>query len=121
MFELIQNSKLNIKAFKEFFPNLDWIKAPRSLTSKHVDYFYIGKYEDEYKKVKIVIRPSGRMAITESLKNRDINTGEIPKKNSAKVGDWGTYLEVIIDEKVLEKVREAAKTKPKMEKQTITW
>jgi hypothetical protein len=119
---LIEDNNLNIKAFKDFFSKLDWVRVPRTLTQDHVDYFYIGSYEDEELKVSINIRPTYYMQVFETFKNRTLD-GKKPTSISSKskLVNWSSSVEVKVDDSFMDKVKSVAKDKPIQTSQIVTW
>jgi len=119
---LIENEKLNIEEFKSLAPTLNWLKLPRKLGPNHTEYFYSSKYEDSSTIIKVTIRPSLWMSVSESFKNRMPMDGSIPKPDyKGPVVEWGSYAEMAIDESVLNKIKEWAKPPANVPTQTMTW
>lgn len=119
---LIENNKLNIEEFKAFFDSINWKRVPRNLGQDHSEYFYIGSYEDDDKIVQVTIRPSKIMAVSETFKRRMISDGSIPPEGfKGQVVNWGSSVEVRVDDKFLEAVVKAAKPLPPRENQVLTW
>jgi len=119
---LIDNEKLNVDEFKKIAPNLDWLKLPRKLGPNHAEYFYCSRFEDDSTIIKITIRPSLQMSVSESFKNRMPMDGSIPKPDyKGPVVEWGGYIEMTIDEGVLSKVMGWAKDPENKSKQTMSW
>ena len=119
---LITDDKLNYKEFKDFFQQLSWIKYPRKLGVNHIDYFYVGQYDDEQKVIKVVARPSLRMQISESFKNRT-DEGKIPPEGFPrnKLCTWGTTIEVLITEEFFKNLETISISPPKVTKQVVEW
>lgn len=117
---LIEDNKLNIKQFKDFFNSLDWVRVPRTLTQDHTDYFYIGTYEDEEKKVSISIRPSLYMKVVETIKNLTPE-GKKPTSDNVRLVNWSSSVEVQVDESLMNKVKSVAKEKKQEENQIVSW
>jgi len=118
---LIVKQKLNFSAFKRFYKKMAWIKTSRKLSDTKVDDFYIGRYEDKEMDIKVSIRPSMRMAVSESFKNMT-PTGEKPAKDyKGKLCEFGTTIEVIIDDKFLDKIAKEVKSDLTGETQRISW
>lgn len=119
---LIEDEKLNIEEFKSMFDSFDWIKAPRKLTKKITEYFYIGKYEDSDKIIRVTIRPSMRMQIIETFKNRHPRTGAPVKEDyKGETVQFGSCVETLITENLLDKIKKEAVTNKKKTIQTIDW
>lgn len=104
---LIKDFKLDVEEFKSFYTKIKWQKAPRKLTHDHVDYFYVGEYSDEERVIRISIRPSKRMQISESFKGFD-KAGKKLENNPEKGVNFGTTVEVVISEATLEKIKKLA-------------
>jgi len=111
---LIKNGNLDFEELKSFFKELEWKKVPRKLGPDHLDFFYVGYYESDEKIVEIKVRPSLRMQVTESFKNRIATTGkEPPKEYKGILANFGSTIEVVIDKSVIEKLKKLAKPKDK--------
>lgn len=118
---LIENEQLNILNFKEFFPKLTWTRIPRKLGVNHRDFFYIGSYEDDKIIVKASIRPSLRMQVFETFKNRTVD-GEIPPPgHKGKLCDWGGSVTVKVDENFFSKIKEVSVEMSLPKIQTLSW
>ena len=118
---LIKDSALDISSFKEFFDQIKWLRVPRTLGLDHAQFFYLGSYEDSEKRVKITLRPSMYMAVEETLKNRT-KTGEAPVDSyRGTLYDYGSSVEVKIDDSMLEKIKSIAKEQPATSPQKLTW
>jgi hypothetical protein len=119
---LIENGKLNVPEFKEFFDQIQWKRVPRSLGPNHSEFFHVGSYEDSDKIIAITIRPSKIMALSETFKNRMLNDGSVPPEGyKGQTNNWGTSVEVLVDDKFIQAVVEAAKPLPAREHQVLTW
>jgi hypothetical protein len=119
---LIENGKLNIDEFKAFFPNINWKRVPRKLGPNHSEFFHMGNYEDPEKIIAITIRPSKIMAVSETFRNRLPTDGSVPKEGyRGQLVDWGSTVEVRVDESFLKAVADAAKPMPVREHQTVSW
>jgi len=110
---LIENGNLDFEEFKKFLNKLEWKKVPRKLGPDHSEYFYIANYEDEEKKIRIQVRPSLRMKVTESFKNRTIHGNIPPEGYRGQLVDFGSTAEVLIDKSVIEKLKKIAKSPDK--------
>lgn len=118
---LIENEQLNIVEFKLMFDKLSWIRVPRKLGPNHKDFFYIASYEDDKIIVKASVRPSLRMQIFESFKNRTLE-GEIPTETyKGKLCEWGSSVIVKIDEHFLNRVKEVSKDLLPTKTQIVSW
>ena len=122
---IIENDKINVEELKKLVPQMNWIYAPRVLSIKHTDHFYIGNFENDNKKVSITIRPSMRMEVKETYKNRVHNTGELPDpKKKYKLGeltDFGYYAQAVVETSFLDKVKELAVANKGKDTQKIGW
>lgn len=114
---LIKDGKFNIEEFKKVHKELKWQKAPRKLGINHSDFFYVGSYEDSEKKINIQIRPSMRMKVQESFKGFDKNGKKVPNGEF----QFGTTVEVVVDNKFVDKIKELALIKPEDSKQKVSW
>jgi hypothetical protein len=111
---LIENNKLNVQEFKEVFDSISWTRLPRKLGVNHTEYFYSGYWETPTFKVQITVRPSLVMALTETFKNRMVTDGSIPADGyRGQLVDWGSYIEMRVDQKFLDDV--ALRAVPKAE------
>lgn len=118
---LIEKEQLNIEEFKKFFNKMEWIRYPRKLGVNHVDYFYVGIYEDSGIIVKASIRPSLRMQLFESFKGRTLD-GEIPAPDyKGKTCEWGSSVTVNVDGSFFEKVKSVSKEPTPTKTQTLSW
>lgn len=114
---LIKDNKLDVEEFKSIFNTLTWIKAPRHLSPKVTEYFYIGTYEDADKIIKIKLRPSKRLQITESTKGHD----KYGNKISNGGHEFGQTIEVLAENSLIEKIHQAAKPLEPKTKQVVNW
>ena len=120
--QLIKDQKLNMTNFKKIFNTLDWLRVPRKLNQDVTDYFYIGKYEDEEKIIKVKVRPDMHMAVEETLKNMTLDGKKPPKGAvSKKLCNWGASVEVLIDDSVLNRIKKIAKVIEAPTAQKVTW
>jgi hypothetical protein len=119
---LIEDGKLNLEEFRATVPQLEWIKLPRVLGPNHTEYFYSAKFEDSSKIIKVIVRPSLWIAITESFKNRKSMDGSVPEEGyKGALVDWGSYIEAKVDENFIEKIKTLAKSPEERTVQTISW
>jgi len=118
---LIENGLLDFQEFKKIYKDLKWRKLPRSLNKKVKDYFYVGRYEDDKKIINIAIRPTKFMKVEETWKNRKLDGSKPPKGWAGKVCEWGTTIEVLIDDTVLDKIKKVSKTPKGGTVQKVTW
>jgi hypothetical protein len=109
---LIEDGKLNLDEFKARFDEFTWIKVPRQLGPNHTDFFFVCKHEDEDWIIEIKTRPSKRMKVSESYKHCDIKGNIVPKETKEKFV-FGTTVEVVISDSVLDKISQVAKEKEK--------
>lgn len=119
---LIENNALNIVEFKKLFSNITWTKLPRKLNVNHSDFFYTGVYETPDTVVKITVRPSMNMAISETFKNRMPMDGSIPPDNYRGVlVEWGSTVEIKVDEKFIANVDAVAEKLVSKPTQSLEW
>ena len=114
-FKLIKDGQLDIESFKEIFGKISWIRAPRKLTEKHTDYWYIGKYEDLKKKDRLLVKvsPTKWMRVVETqIGAHKVNKG---------YKDWSASAEVRVGDVLMTKIKEASKEPPKHEMQEVDW
>lgn len=118
---LIEDGQLNFQQFKKIHKRLEWKKVPRELNQKVKDYFYIGTYEDENILVKVSIRPTKYMKVEETFKGRKLD-GSVPNKIfKGQTCNWGSTVEVLIDDSVLDEIKKLAKTPKGDATQKVTW
>jgi len=118
---MIQDNELNVKEFKDFFCNLEWIKVPRTLSNETSDYFYVGTYETEDRKVHVSVRPSMRMQITDTNKKCTKN-GDTPLDTyNGRFYHYSTSAEVLVEKSLINKIESVAKELPKQKNQTVSW
>lgn len=118
---LIENGKLNITEFKAIFNDIAWTRLPRKLGPNHTEYFYVGSLENESLKIQVTIRPSLVMAISETFKNRVMTDGSIPLEGyRGPLVDWGSSLEMRVDQKFLDEVAAKASVKSEHASSTLT-
>lgn len=119
---LIVDNKLDTAALKQAFSTITWTILPRSLGPNHTEHFYTGQYSDDVKEIKIILRPSLTMSVTESFKNRMPQNGNIPQPGYVgPLVDWGSYVEVKVPESFLAEVKSVAQPLPVKQKQKIEW
>jgi hypothetical protein len=119
---LIKDGVLNIEEFKALMPTLSWKRAPRWAGKDREDVFYISHYEDDNKIIEVSIRPSLRMLLSESFKNYTPKGDPAPENYTGPLVDWGSSVEVIIDEKFLEEIKKLAEPAgPTSTLQKISW
>jgi len=111
---LIKDRQLDMEVFKSEYQNWDWRKVPRKLNEDIKEFFFVANYQDDFRIISVKIRPSMRMALTESFKNRDLNGNEAPEgtkvPNNKFKYDYGSTVTVLIDDNFLDKIKEIAKT-----------
>lgn len=118
---LIKDNKLDIEEFKTFFDKLKWLKLPRKLGQNHTEHFYVGKYEDDERIIKITLRPSLRMQVSESFKNYTLRGELAPKDYKQETCNWGATIEVIASKSMAEKILEVCEELPEKTKQVLEW
>lgn len=119
---LIKDGNLDIKEFKSMMTKFNWRRVPRWFGPDRKDVFYIVKYEDEEKKIEVSVRPSLRMKVNESFKNYTTKGAPAPENYTGTTVDWGTSVEVLIDEKFLNEIQKLAKNNLETSKvQKVTW
>lgn len=118
---LIENNQLNVHSLKEIFNELSWVKYPRKLNENHTDYFYVGMLDNDIKRIKINVKPNLEMQIEETFKNMTLDGQVPPPEYKGRLCEWGTTVQVIIDETFLDQVKlVSSEFKPKAT-QKITW
>jgi predicted methyltransferase len=118
---LIKDQQLDAQEFKKFYKQINWQKLPRQLNKNHSDYFYIGQYEDDEKIIGITLRPNKAMQVSESFKGYSKHGKKLPKNSKEKKVNWGTTVQLRVDQKTFDKIKEIAKEKPKINTQFLTW
>jgi hypothetical protein len=120
--DLIVDNQLDGNALKAMFGSIAWTILPRNLGPNHSEYFYTGHYSDEVKEIKIILRPSLTMSVTESFKNRMSQNGAVPPPEyRGLLVDWGQYVEVQVPASFLQNVIAVAKPLATKQKQKIEW
>lgn len=119
-----EENKLDVVEFKNFYKNLKWTKVVRRVGSTE-ELWYKGEYEDEDKIVKATIRPSMRMQLTETFKNRLANgtapkKGQKPSKTSPFV-EYGSTVQVIVNEQLVETIDKVSTKLQKKKPQKVEW
>lgn len=119
---LIKNGNLDSAAFKDFFEKLEWKKVPRVLSKKIKEHFFIGFYEDDKMKVEISVRPSKRMQVKESFKNR-LKNGNEPKnpEDPNAIYTFGTSVEILVEDSFIKHLQKIAKTPEIIKIQKLDW
>lgn len=118
---LIEENKLNIDYFKLIFDSIIWKKKIRVLSENRKEVFYIGKFENEDKVIKITIRPSMRMQVSESFKNRTLEGKVPPKDFKGQLCEFGSTIEVIVDKSVVDQISQKSKNYETEKPQVISW
>jgi len=118
---LISEGKLDFNKFKETYKSLKWVRVPRQLGPNHSDFFYVGSLKDKSHTINIQVRPSMRMKVSESFKKYDRNGKELETKNEESLFWFGSTVEVIIDDTVLDKIKKVATHKLDNDKQKVSW
>ena len=118
---LIENQQLNIEEFKSIFNDLSWYKLPRKLNQDHSEFFYIGKLDTPEKIIKITVRPSMCMQVEETFKNMTLEGLTPPANYKGRLCEWGTTVEVRIDNLLLDKVKEVSQEYEKRKTQFVSW
>lgn len=106
---------LNAQAFKEYFSKMSWIFVPRVLSEKFKDYYYVGEYKDNDRKIFVKVRPTKQANITESL------IDAVPSSSGRGAADYGSYCQVRVEDSFLDKIKEVAQEQPRNKKQSISW
>jgi len=118
---LVKEDKLNLEEFKKIYKDLEWLRVPRTLGVDHSEYFYVGKkYSDDHR-INVQVRPTMRMKVAESFKKYDRNGKEVDPKRAKEVFWFGSTVEVVIDNSVLDKIKEIAVEKKEDLKQKVSW
>jgi hypothetical protein len=118
---LIADGKLNVETFKSLFEKLSWIQAPRVLGVNHREFFYFCRYEEDDWFLIIKVRPSKWMQVSETFRGRTIQGNVPPENHNGPTVDWGSTVEVKIDQALFDKIKEVSVAKPEREVQTVKW
>lgn len=118
---LIKDGEFKISHFKKMYKEMEWVRVPRSLGPRHKDFFYVGSFEDDNKKVVIKIRPTMFMVVQEIIKNCDKNGDAPPKNYRGTTYEFGHTVEVKIDETFLNKIKEVASSELIEKRQKVVW
>jgi len=119
--ELIKDGKFKLSFFKKFYEQMQWTRVPRQLGPKHPAFFYYGKYEDKFKIVNIRIRPTMFMVVEETVKGCDKNGNKPPTNYRGQTFEFGTTVEVKIDEAFLKKIKDLAQAETTTSIQKVSW
>ena len=115
------NPELDLVVFKEMVNELPWYKKIRKLGSVE-QTFFIATLETDEKIIHISIRPSKRMQISESFKNRDTEGRAIPEGRQVReVVNFGATVEILVDDSLINKINSIAKDYVKPKQQVISW
>lgn len=115
---------LNEEELKNLLPKINWIKKIRKVGSIE-ETWYRGDLEDNDRKIKLVIRPSMRMQVIETYKDRLMN-GVAPKKGqkpskATPFVDYGCSCQVLVSEEFVNKIDQLAKDFKRKPLQKISW
>ena len=117
---LIENNKFNLKEFKKIYKSMNWKKVCRK-TGSSMDFFYIGILDNENKKIKVKIRPSMRMMVEETGKNFDKNGIALKENYDGIKYEFGTTIEVLINEKFLSQIQKLCKDTNENNIEKVNW
>jgi len=112
---------LNIKTFKEQLELFPWTKKIRKLGNQE-QVFYIATLNTDTKTIHISIRPTLRMQLSESFKNRDTE-GRAIKEGSRprEVVSFGSTVEVLVDSTLINKIESIAKDIELKKPVVVSW
>lgn len=119
-----QSKELDIELFKKYISKIDWIKKEEIIKDlKQITYR--GDFEDENKKIKVIIRPTKWMQIHEIFKNR-LQNGVPPEKDfkpsrTNPLVDFGCSCQVFVDDSFVEKIDTLAKEFKRNPVQKVSW
>jgi len=116
-----KEGNLDFDYFKKIHKELVWKKVPRELSKKVKEYFYTGEYEDSKRIIKVSIRPTKYMKIQETFKGRKPDGSAPNKLYKGPLVNWGSTVEVLIDDSVLNEIKKLAKTPNITGVQKVTW
>lgn len=116
-FELFDtDGELKIDKLKEVVKTSPWYRTPRNLTLGKTEHFYYCMDETGDRRIKLVLRPSRRLQIQESLLK------VIPDRRGQPAGDYGHTKELVVDEEFYENVKDMSQEPPVSKSPTsITW
>ena len=118
---LIIDQQLNLEEFKGFYKQMNWKVMHRKLSDTISDTFYVGIYKDKKRNIKVTIRPSMVMMISESTKGLT-EKGKKPWFGyKGELFDFGTTIEVKIDDQFLNRIKEEASTDDGEQIQQVAW
>ena len=118
---LIKDGNLDFSEFRSVVKKLDWTKITRNLDGRRNENFFIGRYEDEFKVIKVSVRPSFKMQISESYKNKTAD-GKIPSKNyNGPLYNFGTTIEVEIDQSFIDELDKISVPAGIKDKKVFKW
>lgn len=114
LFKIEDGSVILIKsALKKMIPKMDWRYVDRSLPAG-LDKFYVGTFENDETQIHISLRPGRRCKVMETQKN-------VMKTSQGGLRDYGTSLEIIVDDLFVAHIKSIAKPKEENKMQTFTW
>jgi hypothetical protein len=120
--DIIVDQKLDTSAFKSMYKTLTWTKLPRKLGPNHSEFFYSGVYSDDEKEIKVLLRPSLTMSVSESFKNRMAQNGAVPTEGyRGLLVDWGSSVEVKVPQIMFDEISGLANPLPIKNTQKIEW
>ena len=119
---VIIDNELDVEAFKFIYKTLTWTKLPRNLGINHSEFFYSGLLNNEEKELKILLRSTLTMSVTESFKNRLPMNGDIPPDGyKGQLVDWGFYLEVQVPQEMFDEIASISQPLVSKKVKKIEW
>ena len=103
---ITKENTLDAVVFKERLAEFKWLRVPRNLTQDHQDHFYIVNYEDEDYKIRISIRPSKLMSVSESYKHCNLKGDRVSKEYKGEKFTFGRNVEVQLGTNILTKIED---------------
>ena len=118
---LIINNALDIKAFKESLEDITWTRYERKLSENRKDIFIVGKLDKTDESLKVTIRPSNVMSVTEVYRRYSLDGRKVDDKYEGKTCDWGASVEVRIDDSLRQKIESICTERIASKQQVISW
>jgi len=119
---LIEDNLLNVKEFKKLVKKFKWVKYVKVTSPEKSETYYSATFKEGVREVKISIRPSGIMQISESEAKYNQMGKEVDLNTYKKeIFSFGTTIRVRLDDTFLKKIDKLAKPFKKDVLQDIKW
>lgn len=112
--------QLNVAGFKSLFKQIRWKEAKiiRGVNNPTAYYYYRGEYEDDKRRLEIILRPTMRMMVGEFMLDcfRDPE-----KKGGTGWFEFAAHIEVMVDDVIANMIKAEAVSAPESTIQKISW